>query len=162
MIARRLRLAFLNVQAAQEALPGIVDIMAEELKWTEDEKKKQQQAASDFLATEMGHSVNRQSRDKIPINLTKDEIQLYIKRFQIIDKDRKGYVSINDIRRGLKVRISMIFCSARRLLSDSSSISNSSLYYQINLLNLQKKYCISNKIYRINLIFCLIKVHIKV
>jgi len=48
--------------------------------------------------------VNRASRDKIPINLTKDEIQLYIKRFRIIDKDKKGYVSINDIRRGLKVR----------------------------------------------------------
>ena len=105
MIARRLRLAFLNVQAAQEALPMIVDIMAEELKWTEDEKKRQQKEASDFVAQEMGQIVNRTSRDKIPINLTKDEIQLYIKRFQIIDKDRKGYVSINDIRRGLKVCI---------------------------------------------------------
>lgn len=39
MIARRLRLSFLNVQAAQEALPGIIDIMAEELKWSADEKK---------------------------------------------------------------------------------------------------------------------------
>ena len=105
MIARRLRLAFLNVQAAQEALPIIVDIMAEELNWSADEKKKQQKEASDFLANEMGQVVNRASRDKIPINLTKDEIQLYIKRFQIIDKDRKGYVSINDIRRGLKVCI---------------------------------------------------------
>ncbi|XP_043467243.1 glycerol-3-phosphate dehydrogenase, mitochondrial isoform X1 [Leptopilina heterotoma] len=103
MIARRLRLAFLNVQAAQEALPGIIDIMAEELHWSADEKKKQQKEASDFLANEMGQVVNRASRDKIPINLTKDEIQLYIKRFQIIDKDRKGYVSINDIRRGLKL-----------------------------------------------------------
>ncbi|KAJ8929234.1 hypothetical protein NQ314_018113 [Rhamnusium bicolor] len=37
MIARRLRLAFLNVQAAQEALPDIVDIMAEELQWSEGE-----------------------------------------------------------------------------------------------------------------------------
>ncbi|XP_001599125.1 glycerol-3-phosphate dehydrogenase, mitochondrial isoform X1 [Nasonia vitripennis] len=103
MIARRLRLAFLNVQAAQEALPMIVDIMAEELKWSEDEKKKQLKAATEFIANEMGQVVNRASRDKIPINLTKDEIQLYIKRFQIIDKDRKGYVSINDIRRGLKL-----------------------------------------------------------
>ncbi|XP_034942515.1 glycerol-3-phosphate dehydrogenase, mitochondrial isoform X2 [Chelonus insularis] len=102
MIARRLRLAFLNVQAAQEALPAIIDIMAEELHWSAEEKKKQQQQASDFLANEMGQMVNRASRDKIPINLTKNEIQLYIKRFQIIDKDRKGYVSINDIRRGLK------------------------------------------------------------
>lgn len=47
--------------------------------------------------------VNRASRERIPINLSKNEIQTYIKRFQIIDKDRKGYVSINDIRRSLKV-----------------------------------------------------------
>ncbi|XP_011159595.2 glycerol-3-phosphate dehydrogenase, mitochondrial isoform X2 [Solenopsis invicta] len=103
MIARRLRLAFLNVQAAQEALPGIIDIMAEELHWSAEEKKKQQREASEFLAHEMGQMVNRASRDKIPINLSKDEVQLYIKRFRIIDKDKKGYVSINDIRRGLKV-----------------------------------------------------------
>lgn len=103
MIARRLRLAFLNVQAAQEALPGIIDIMAEELHWSPEEKNRQTKEASEFLANEMGQMVNRASRDKIPINLTKEEIQLYIKRFGIIDKDNKGYVSINDIRRGLKV-----------------------------------------------------------
>lgn len=40
MIARRLRLAFLNVQAAQEALPEIVSIMAEELGWDEGNNKK--------------------------------------------------------------------------------------------------------------------------
>ena len=39
VIARRLRLAFLNVQAAQEALPAIVDILAEELQWSNDVKK---------------------------------------------------------------------------------------------------------------------------
>lgn len=38
MIARRLRLAFLNVQAAQEALPTIVNIMADELNWNKEEK----------------------------------------------------------------------------------------------------------------------------
>lgn len=65
--------------------------------------QRQIKMASDFLANEMGQMVNRASRDKIPINLSKDEIQTYIKRFQIIDKDRKGFVSINDIRRSLKV-----------------------------------------------------------
>lgn len=103
VIARRLRLAFLNVQAAQEALPTICDIMAEELKWSKEEKDRQFKLATDFLTSEMGQMVNRASRDKIPINLSKDEIQLYIKRFQLIDKEAKGYVSINDIRRGLKV-----------------------------------------------------------
>ncbi|XP_017771343.1 PREDICTED: glycerol-3-phosphate dehydrogenase, mitochondrial isoform X1 [Nicrophorus vespilloides] len=103
MIARRLRLAFLNVQAAQEALPDIINVMAEELNWSEEEKKKQHKDATEFLQYEMGQNVNRASRDKIPINLSKDEIQTYIKRFQIIDTDRKGYVSINDIRRSLKL-----------------------------------------------------------
>ncbi|XP_063529469.1 glycerol-3-phosphate dehydrogenase, mitochondrial isoform X2 [Cydia strobilella] len=102
MLARRLRLAFLNVQAAVEALPVVADIMQEELKWSNDEKKRQINKANEFLCHEMGHFVNRASRDKIPINLSKDEIQTYIKRFQIIDADRKGYVSINDIRRSLK------------------------------------------------------------
>ncbi|TTI92368.1 Glycerol-3-phosphate dehydrogenase, mitochondrial [Bagarius yarrelli] len=40
MISRRTRLGFLNVQAADEALPRIVDIMAKELKWSEEKKKK--------------------------------------------------------------------------------------------------------------------------
>lgn len=39
MIARRLRLSFLNSQAALEALPYVIDIMAEELKWNDSEKK---------------------------------------------------------------------------------------------------------------------------
>uniref|UniRef100_A0A8D8U3P6 Glycerol-3-phosphate dehydrogenase n=1 Tax=Cacopsylla melanoneura TaxID=428564 RepID=A0A8D8U3P6_9HEMI len=102
MVARRLRLAFLNVQAAQEALPMIIEIMADELKWSKEEQEKQMKEATEFLANEMGQMVNRASRDKIPINLSKDEISQYIKRFAIIDKDHKGYVSINDIRRGLK------------------------------------------------------------
>lgn len=53
----------------------------------------------------MGMSVNRASRDKIPITLSKEEIKMYVNRFQIIDLDRKGYVSINDIRRSMKVFI---------------------------------------------------------
>lgn len=39
MIARRLRLSFLNSQAALEALPNVIDIMGEELKWSDAEKK---------------------------------------------------------------------------------------------------------------------------
>jgi len=61
--------------------------------------------AHNFLATEMGMSVNRASRDKIPITLSQEEIKMYVKRFQILDHDHKGYVSINDIRRSMKVFI---------------------------------------------------------
>lgn len=39
MIARRLRLSFLNSQAALEALPNVIEIMGDELKWNDAEKK---------------------------------------------------------------------------------------------------------------------------
>ena len=39
VMARRTRLAFLNVQAADEALPKIVDMMAAELQWSKSKKK---------------------------------------------------------------------------------------------------------------------------
>lgn len=39
MISRRTRLAFLNVQAAEEALPRIVELMGRELNW--DDRKKE-------------------------------------------------------------------------------------------------------------------------
>ena len=66
--------------------------------------QKHFEEAKVFLQNEMGQMVNRTSRDKIPINFSKEEIQSYIKRFQIIDKDHKGYVSITDIRRSFQVR----------------------------------------------------------
>ncbi|CAH1961954.1 unnamed protein product [Acanthoscelides obtectus] len=128
MIARRVRLAFLNVQAAQEALPEVVNIMAEELNWSEEEKAKQMKEATEFLQNEMGQNVNRASRDKIPINLSKEEIQLYIRRFQIIDKDRKGYVSINDIRRSLKsLGMKLTDGEIHNLLSDINATYNGQL-----------------------------------
>lgn len=101
MIARRLRLAFLNVRAAQEALPMVCDIMAEELKWSKDEKDRQYKLACDFLDNEMGQAVARSSKD--PVNLSPEEVKTYQKRFEVIDKEKKGYVSITDIRRALKV-----------------------------------------------------------
>ncbi|KAF6214579.1 hypothetical protein GE061_009322 [Apolygus lucorum] len=102
MIARRIRLAFLNVQAAMEALPMIVDIMAEELKWSEADKRKQTEMATDYLNSQMGGQVNKASKGKVEVNLTHDELQTYIKRFQLLDSGNKGYISINDIRRSFK------------------------------------------------------------
>lgn len=39
VIARRLRLAFLNTYAAHETLEKVVDIMAKELQWSNAERK---------------------------------------------------------------------------------------------------------------------------
>lgn len=103
VLARRIRLSFLNVQAAEEALPKVVEIMAEELNWSKEESARQTEAALTFLKTEMGKDVNKASRESIPISLNKAEIAEYVKRFNALDRDRKGFVSVNDIRQSLKV-----------------------------------------------------------
>lgn len=54
VIARRLRISFLNVTAAEEALETIVKIMAEELNWSKQEQKNQIKEAMAFMESEMG------------------------------------------------------------------------------------------------------------
>lgn len=49
VIARRIRLSFLNAQAAFEALPRVVDIMAEELNWSTAHKQEELARTTRFL-----------------------------------------------------------------------------------------------------------------
>ena len=103
IIARRLRVSFLNVQAAEESLPVIVQIMGDELGWDKKERERQTEEAITFLRMQMGKDVNKASQDNIPVSLTKAEIAEYVKRFNALDDGKKGYISINDIRKSLKV-----------------------------------------------------------
>ena len=59
VISKRLRLSFLNVQAAEECLPRIVEIMGEELNWSKTTKQQQMEQAIEFLRKEMGKDVNK-------------------------------------------------------------------------------------------------------
>lgn len=49
VLARRTRLSFLNVRAALDALPRVVDIMAEEYNWSRSERKRQVERAVKFF-----------------------------------------------------------------------------------------------------------------
>ena len=51
VVARRMRLAFLNVQAALEALPTIIDLMTEELKWDKRRQNKEWKSAVEYLGS---------------------------------------------------------------------------------------------------------------
>ncbi|NXV16292.1 GPDM protein, partial [Cepphus grylle] len=103
MISRRTRLAFLNVQAAEEALPRIVDIMAKELNWSEQKKKEEFEAAKKFLYYEMGYKVKSdQLADSSEISLGPSDIERYKKRFHMFDKDKKGFITILDVQRVLE------------------------------------------------------------
>jgi hypothetical protein len=49
VISRRLRLSFLNAQAAFEALPRVIDIMAEDLNWNAARKRQEMAQTTRFL-----------------------------------------------------------------------------------------------------------------
>lgn len=51
VLARRTRLAFLNAQAALEALPRVIDLMAEELSWSQRRKDTEWRETVHFLAS---------------------------------------------------------------------------------------------------------------
>ena len=51
VLARRTRLSFLNAQAALHALPNVIDIMAEELSWSEARKEAEWKDTVNFLAS---------------------------------------------------------------------------------------------------------------
>lgn len=50
-IARRSRMAFLDTEATMEALPRVIDIMGEELDWTETRKQLEFQEGINFLSS---------------------------------------------------------------------------------------------------------------
>ena len=55
-----------------------------------------------FLCLEMGLNLKDESKS-VPINFTKDEINLYMKRFRALDTDNKGFITTADLRSYFKV-----------------------------------------------------------
>ncbi|KAL2803328.1 FAD dependent oxidoreductase-domain-containing protein [Aspergillus granulosus] len=67
VIARRTRLAFLNAQAALEALPTVIDLMGEELNWDKNRKEVEWKDSVKYLAS-MGLAPSL-------LNVTRDEVE---------------------------------------------------------------------------------------
>jgi glycerol-3-phosphate dehydrogenase len=85
VIARRTRLAFLNAQAALEALPSIIDLMSEELNWDEKRKALEWTDSVQFLIS-MGLPPNRQK-------LTRKEVESG-KAVSFSEQERTGFSRI--------------------------------------------------------------------
>ncbi|XP_030064609.1 glycerol-3-phosphate dehydrogenase, mitochondrial isoform X2 [Microcaecilia unicolor] len=103
VISRRTRLAFLNVQAAEEALPRIVEIMGKELQWSEQKKMEEMEAAKQFLYYEMGYKArSEQLTDQSEISLSTSDMDRYKKRFHKFDKEKKGFITVVDVQRVLE------------------------------------------------------------
>ena len=53
--------------------------------------------------SEMGLHLKTTARTPTQVDLTDEETYLYMKRFQALDADGKGFITINDLRRHFKV-----------------------------------------------------------
>ena len=104
VIARRTRIAFINVHAAEHALPKIIRLMSKKLKWSKEEEQAQHDHAMRFLRNEMGLGL-KQERLKADISFTRDEYNKFADRFRALDHDHKGYITINDLRKYFEVGV---------------------------------------------------------
>ncbi|KAH8316275.1 hypothetical protein KR067_004130 [Drosophila pandora] len=103
MVARRLRVAFLNVQVAEAILPQVANIMAKELHWSQEEKNRQIHKTRAFLHTQMGQLTKEDSPHMtIPIKMSANQVRMYATQFKVLDDKGTGYVSIADCCRAMK------------------------------------------------------------
>ena len=49
MLSLRMRLAYINSEAAKQAIPRVAELMAQHLKWSKKEKNRQVKLAEDYL-----------------------------------------------------------------------------------------------------------------
>lgn len=102
VLARRTRLAFLNAQAALEALPVIIDMMAEELKWDRKRKDLEWKNTVQFLAS-MG-------LPKPMLSATRKEVESHKLRF-FNDSELKFYARHGKLSVFNGIRISYLIYS---------------------------------------------------
>jgi glycerol-3-phosphate dehydrogenase len=92
VIARRMRLAFLNAQAALESLPMVIDIMAEELKWDAKRKDAEFKNSVQYLGS-MGLPKNKLSLTRKDVEsghvgkYTDEEYQLYARHGESLSEE---------------------------------------------------------------------------
>ena len=104
--------------------------------------QRQTDDAIEFLSAQMGKQVNKTMKDAVEINLSKGEIKEYVKRFNALDYEKKGFVSTNDIKNSLEVS-TVISYNAKRLVS---------LYCLTQYIIESMKYEILRKYYPIDLL----------
>ncbi|KAK4047481.1 mitochondrial glycerol-3-phosphate dehydrogenase [Microbotryomycetes sp. JL201] len=121
VIARRTRLSFLNAEAALEALPKVIDLMAVELGWSKKRQQQEFKEATKFLSS-MGlaesrvgkltmddvragrHKQHLEIEDEVLARtiFNPDELQQLKSKFQEIDFDKDGKINVRDLARTMR------------------------------------------------------------
>lgn len=93
VLSRRTRLAFLNKEAAQGAIPRVADIMTEELGWSKKVKKYQIAAAEEYM-TSYGGRIPGDDADELRAATYTDIMDI----FNAIDTDGSGFLDKQEVQ----------------------------------------------------------------
>ena len=130
VIARRLSLAFLNVQAAEVAVSRVAEIMGDQLGWSWSERESQVREAREYLES-MGTKVREEIRSSASERqFDEKELQDLKKKFREFDKDEDGQISVLDMRKvleNLKQRVSEQ--ELRELISEVDTNRNQTIEF---------------------------------
>ena len=93
ILSRRTRLAFLNAEAARDAVPRVAEILTEELGWTAEERNRQLAHAYDYVKC-FGGPIADKSEAALRTATDADLREA----FERVDADGSGYVSLEELR----------------------------------------------------------------
>jgi len=93
VITRRTRLAFLNKKAALQSINKVADVMAKELKWSEEETSRQIDFCNEYVQNGFGGSEVVKSGAKLRAATFRDVIEI----FNAIDVDKSGSVTKEEV-----------------------------------------------------------------
>ena len=87
MLTTRMRLAYLNSEAAKQAIPRVANIMASELGWSRSERDRQVKQAQQYIG-DFGGPVADKSNAQLKAATYTDLHEIFVS----IDKDGSGYI----------------------------------------------------------------------
>lgn len=87
MLTLRMRLAYINSEAAKQAIPRVADLMAQHLKWDKKEKQKQIKMAQEYIG-QFGGPVADKKGAKLKQATVTDLHEVFVQ----LDKSSSGYM----------------------------------------------------------------------
>jgi len=94
MLTTRMRLAFINSEAAKQAIPRVADLMATHLKWSKAEKEKQLKIANDYIG-QFGGPIANKKNAKLKTATFTDLHEIFLS----IDTDKSGYIEEGELEK---------------------------------------------------------------
>ena len=109
MLTTRMRLAYINSEAAKQAIPRVADLMASTLKWSKKERDAQVKLAHDYIG-QFGGPIADKSAAKLRSATFTDLHETFVG----IDLDGSGYIDEDELNKA-SIKLGFPFRSVKEL-----------------------------------------------